>query len=86
MEPMIPLWKILRERIKLKILRQQIFSLTKIKGGWLKTTHLFCWFEIETSKHSELCVPFQFASPKQTTSTALTKHIFTNKPRGFINK
>ncbi len=41
MEPMIPLRKILRERIKLKILRQQIFSLTKIKGGWLKTTHLF---------------------------------------------
>ncbi len=22
-------------------MRQQIFSLTKIKGGWLKTTHLF---------------------------------------------
>ncbi|MBA3599943.1 MAG: hypothetical protein H0W45_01695 [Acidobacteria bacterium] len=40
---MIPLRKILTERIKLKILRQQIFSLTKIKGGWLKTTHLFCW-------------------------------------------
>ncbi len=47
----VPLQKILTERLKLKILRWQIFSLTKIKGVWLKTTHLFCWFEIENSKY-----------------------------------
>ena len=41
----------------------------------LKTTHLFCSFKIETSKYNEFCVSFQFASPKQTTSTALTMHI-----------
>jgi len=39
-----PLWKILTERIKLKILRQQIFSLNKIKGGWLKTIRLLFFF------------------------------------------
>jgi hypothetical protein len=31
---MIPLRKILTERAKLEILRQQIFSLNKIKGEW----------------------------------------------------
>ncbi len=41
MKMMIPLWKILRERIEVKILRQQIFSLTSKKGGWLKTIRLF---------------------------------------------
>ncbi len=49
---MIRLRKILTERLELKILRQQIFSLTKTKGGWLTTTHLVCWFEIEISKYN----------------------------------
>jgi len=40
----------LTERIKLKILRQQIFSLNKIKGGWLKTIRLLFYFYRKSSK------------------------------------
>ncbi len=28
------------------------FRVTKTKGVWLKTTHLFCWSETKTSKYN----------------------------------
>jgi hypothetical protein len=72
----VPLQKILTERLKLKILRWQIFSLTKIKGVWLKTTHLFCWFEIETSKYNEFCV----SAPTGLTPACMPGNQLTQSP------
>ena len=44
-------------------------SVTKTKGVWLKTTHLFCWFEIETSKYLEFVSILGFNTKQERESS-----------------